>query len=604
MTDTAPGPDHLANQASARGRFLPLTVLLISPDASIHDLDLALREEQTIDWFARTADGQLGDQQAQPALDAQLQVGIRRAKRGVPSWRPFLRSLGADLSEDDVSDTEALVIAVRSEQTDSGEQRWVLYCFGGISRSVPTDLIDSRFGIVTALNKQSLGDSLEPWRTVPADVRRRKPRGSPRPHVRYVQAEVHDGHQHKMTAVSADPSPLRGLRFDQVSDLLRGLAIRTDDELMRDLAGNKALKFSTYLETFDDFVDLADYLVDLRCRDNYKVDWEWIDNIVPVPTRAQADELLDRLTDQIGTPAEPAIDLMMPEWDAADAVASKRFLFALPGQRGTPATVLLRWEQVRKWILDERGQRERRRPLLRSELRVCVEGYEADVQRVQIAELMIAEMPAPDGQYIVSEGEVYRVERSYLDRLDAALAEIPWSSFPFPPYTGGTEPEYLKNVVEKSGRRVAVMDQRNINLEGETPFEPCDIVTDDGLLVFAKLKGKSSLFSHLCTQAVSAAELLSRVPDARAQFLDRLVEATTNSSILDSVTDELEKLERHEPGVRLCLMLLGTWRGGRPDVRKLPLISRLILYKTAQRISAAGYVLELCSPPVGHGRLP
>lgn len=43
------------------------------------------------------------------------------------------------------------------------------------------------------------------------------------------------------------------------------------------------------------------------------------------------------------------------------------------------------------------------------------------------------------------------------------------------------------------------------------------------------------------------------------------------------------------------MLLLGTWNG-EPNVRSLPLVSRLLLQKTRQRISEHGFELELASP--------
>lgn len=543
--------DPPAPAARTTGRVLPLSILLISSDASLNDLDISFDDDHTVEWYVHSDQAGLGERRPDPDLAARLQVGLRRAKRGVPGWRPFLRELGVELTEDPTGRTESALIAVRCEDSIADEHRWLLFCFGGIGRSIPTEITDSRFGIISALNKQSLGDTLPPWRIVPAHAVRRRPATDRRPAVRNLRAEVHDGHRHRMTATSDSPSPLRGLRFDQVSDLLRGLSVTTDDEAMRDLSGDRSLRFSTYLESFEDFTNLADYLFALRLRTDYRADWEWVDNVVPVSTRAQADRILTSMAQRIGTDREPLVDLVMPEWDTMNAVSAKRLRVALPGERHRPSRVLMGWEQIRDWIVRTGPHDARKTPVLRSELRVSVEGDDT-VERIKIADLIVAELEDDEQQYIISEGVVYRVEQSFLQRLNADLATLPWSSFPFPTYTGGNEPGYLNSVVGRSGDRVALLDRKNITLPGETAFEPCDNVTDDGTMVFAKHKGKSALFSHLCTQVVASAELLFRVPRARELFLDRVFEATTNESILEIMTDQLGRLDIVEPKACGC----------------------------------------------------
>jgi hypothetical protein len=47
-------------------------------------------------------------------------------------------------------------------------------------------------------------------------------------------------------------------------------------------------------------------------------------------------------------------------------------------------------------------------------------------------------------------------------------------------------------------------------------FEACDLFAGDGRLVFGTMKGRSSTFSHLCTQADTAAEMfLQHAPGVR-----------------------------------------------------------------------------------------
>ncbi|TCC51521.1 hypothetical protein E0H73_41120 [Kribbella pittospori] len=484
-----------------------------------------------------------------------------------------------------------------ARSTATQEPRWVVYCFGGASRSMPTELLDTRFGVVTALNRHSVGDGVGPWREVPVGVRRRRVVGDPTARVRRVSGEVRDVFRHRMDARADSASPLQGLRFDKVSDLLRSLSVRTNDELMRDVDGGRGVRFTTYVDSLDDFVVLAEYLVDLRQRTDYKADWGWIDQIVPVATRAEADGVLREIVRRIGTPDEPAVDLVLPDWAAQNEHASKRLLIALPGQRGVPHGVLTSWQHLRGWIIKHPPEDDDGKPVLRSRIRACLEGLTSDVESVAISDLIVAELKIGDRVYVVSDGEVYLVEEGFLKRLDDELERIPWSTFPFPDYRGGNEPDYLDAVKRSKNPRLAVIDRLNVKLPGETAFEACDLLTDEGTLTFAKMKGRSSTFSHLCTQAVVSAEMLVREPQVRVELLTRAIDANARQPILDAIEDRLGRLEAREQGcLKICLLLLGTWRGDQPSVRSLPLVSRLLLQKTWQRISEHGFELELASP--------
>ncbi|TDO56687.1 uncharacterized protein (TIGR04141 family) [Kribbella sp. VKM Ac-2571] len=255
------------------------------------------------------------------------------------------------------------------------------------------------------------------------------------------------------------------------------------------------------------------------------------------------------------------------------------------------------WKHLRSWIIKNSPDYEDPSALMRKRVRACLEGIPTgDVESLAISDLIVTELNIDECLYVVSDGEVYRVEDGFLKRLDDELERIPWSTFPFPDYQGGNEPDYLEEIKRSRNPRLAVLDRLNIKLPGESAFEACDVLTDEGMLVFAKMKGRSATFSHLCTQAVVAAEMLVREPQVRIEFLSRAMDADAGQQILDAIQDRLGRLEGRERGcLKICLLLLGTWNG-EPNVRSLPLVSHLLLQKTWQRISEHGFELELASP--------
>jgi len=58
-------------------------------------------------------------------------------------------------------------------------------------------------------------------------------------------------------ARSPAPSPVEGLGFDTVADLLRAIRVVTEDDMMPDLDGGRGLRFSTDLDGWSDLVLLA-----------------------------------------------------------------------------------------------------------------------------------------------------------------------------------------------------------------------------------------------------------------------------------------------------------------------------------------------------------
>lgn len=585
-----------------QGRQLPLCALLLRQGVALSAV-FEGAEPQEWTWY-RVARVDVDHRSVEvtasdgPVDEFGLQVGVRRRRGSTPNWRTLLRESGVDVTVTD-TEQESAVIVVRTSTTPA---RIVLWCYGGLSRSIPRACTDNRFGLVVALNKHAAGAQLTPWRTPPPDLPRRRVVGDPSARVRGTVHQVRDGYPHRATSSSAGPAPLDGLRFDDLSDLLHSLSLRTQDELMSDLEGGRTLKFSTYVESLHDFATLADHLVTLRARTDYQQEWDWIDRFVPVDDNAEADEVLHELFDRLVGPEDVRADLLMPPLPADDDTVGRVVKYCMPGERGLHGQALT-MRAFRAWL-----QRQADRPgaeLLRKNARFALEGHERDgLVEIPLHELLVAELDVAGTSYVLSDGEVLRVDTAFLHALDQRInATIPWSDFPFPTFEGGTEPAYLANAYEDSGRRLLLVDDDPIRLPGETPFEVCDLLTDDRRLVFAKLKGRSSLFSHLATQVETSAEVLSRSPEARAAFLNTIRRLTADPALLDSAERIAAALAAHRPDeVTLTLLLLGSWK--ERTLSALPLVSRLRLRRTAQKIAALGYRLEIAAPDQHHGHLP
>ena len=74
-----------------------------------------------------------------------------------------------------------------------GAERTLLWCFGTASLAVPNELVEGRFGLITALNKHTSGDDVSAWRDLPDTARRRQRAADPTARVRQLQAGVRDG---------------------------------------------------------------------------------------------------------------------------------------------------------------------------------------------------------------------------------------------------------------------------------------------------------------------------------------------------------------------------------------------------------------------------
>jgi len=292
----------------------------------------------------------------------------------------------------------------------------------------------------------------------------------------------------------------------------------------------------------------------------------------------------------------------MPPIPAAEDTPARAVKYAFPGERGIIGQALT-MEVLRSWLA-----KNRETPgavLLKQPIRFVLEGHERDRPTpIPMEELLVAELDVDGRHYVLSDGEVLRVDSTFLQDLNARLeAAVPWSDFPFPTFEGGTEPDYLQHAGERSHGRLLLLDEDPVRLPGETPFEVCDLLSDDRRLIFAKLKGRSSLFSHLAVQVETAAELLLRSEEARKALTRAARRRTKDAALLAAADAVAGALREHRPDdVTITLLLLGSWR--QRSLTALPLVSRLRLRRTAQRIAALGYRLEIAAPEFHRGHLP
>jgi len=564
---------------------MSLHAQLMRDETTVRDLSDEL-DSEALSWFQVDLKTSALAEVAVPSVATGVHVALRRRTSTEAQWKPFLRDLGVPLAGDDTPVSESVLVVV---QTGEHRPRTLIWCFGVASLAVPNKLVDERFGLIVAINKHVAGEDSHPWTLLPENARRRSVAGDPSQLVRQLGADVRDGYRHTVMARSPGPSPVEGLRFERVSDLLKSIRVVTHDPLMPDLQGGRGLKFSTYIGSWNDFIHLADYLTEIRDRNDYQAEWDWIDHIVPVSPRSEVERVLEGLFHLIEEHDDTPVDIVLPELEGH--VGSSRLCFQM-GRNEVDRMPIL-WRSVRACLL---ALPRRPSTQLRQKIRIRTEGRQSEESvEYELIDLLAAEFDFEDGHLIVSDGEVLKVDRDFLERVDAALATIPWSDYPFPDWPGESERAYLEMVENTHSDEILMLDQRNIYLEDQTPFEPCDLLTTDKRLVFAKVKGRSSTFSHLCKQAELAAEMFVQHPLARDALYERIAEKNPNNRISDAATELLVSLEKREPrAVTVTLLLLGTWRAR--DLRTLPLLSRLCLRRTAYRLAGLGYKVEVASP--------
>jgi uncharacterized protein (TIGR04141 family) len=484
--------------------------------------------------------------------------------------------------------------AVASPST--GEIRWLAWCFGSASRKLSRLATHPRFGLLSALNFMvaepddgandldvdsiDVGTESDDLRTSSGKLRLLEYRTV----APYVQQTAHH---------AARDIPIGGFRFEETSDLVARVGGKTGIDEFPDVQGGRTIRFKSSVTAPQQFNDLGELLVTQFESDRYRARYPWADYI----TLVEDSTMIVRLTAEVeaailGDPPSPTLDILLP--DDLTAVDDERTIeyIAYPGEGKKKAshrilTIRKAHEYVAKRV---EGDDADISSVLRTSLRMLDHDHE-ELASTTLLECLSADVTLDDLHYILYEGSFYVIERSFLERVDGALAQVPHSAIDFPCYPGGGEPGYNKLVAKNRPSDTVFLDTKGIYLEGQTPFESCDLLIAPNQFVHAKVKGQSSKFSHLCYQAANSAELITRVPEAREKLRARIEQADGAASTKAAALAGLEEGTFSAETMTVVIAILGDWHAR--GLNNLPLFSRIALAETVRRFSRVGCAFQV-----------
>jgi len=194
-----------------------------------------------------------------------------------------------------------------------------------------------------------------------------------------------------------------------------------------------------------------------------------------------------------------------------------------------------------------------------------------------------------DGEtYLLNLGRWFRIEKSYVQRVDQYIKKIKSCDLELPPWKPKVEkePGYNKRVSKLLGSAAQHMDAKNFSYGGgHSKVEFCDIMMKDPRrLIFVKRYGSSSALSHLFSQAVVSAQLLK---------VDDTFRTLVNSKLPVSHRFGASEVTASEWEIVIAIMS----KSHNPLV--LPFFSRVTLMVAHERLISMGFKVFLQKvPPV------
>jgi len=479
---------------------------------------------------------------------------IARPNEHDPGWAGFFDSKVAP-SDFGKSSSPGAVLVLRVED------RWFALTFGTGRFALANDVWEERFGLYTVLNT----------------IRPESVRSIDKQRLDHLQSHVREQ--------SNREAHTREFGIDIEQDILRAVTgMPTDpDQFGERISGSDALHVS-FRGGVDSILDFL-HLVNARSKEiHYKKEYDWIDNVSRVVDSAVIDELNQKLVATISAGGNPMVWMAVPEIIDWNRVASFRFRTGPKAAR--------RHDIFLEEFLDGFAETPITLDLLKNKDCVALDQDEDECYEWSAFRCLCAEIRRGDHVYVLTNGQWYRVAKSFVQSVESAVAAIDKWEHALPEYDHACEGDYIKDT-GKHRRDLAVMDQEWIRIGGgSNKLEFCDLYSHARDIIHLKRKASSSTYSHFFSQALVSAELFRTDEGFRQKVAGLLPD-----------THELEDHPRVPPKPDRYRVVLGVITDDPGPSVKFPFFSKVGLKNAAKRLAAYGFRVALTNVQVSSSRV-
>lgn len=382
----------------------------------------------------------------------------------------------------------------------------------------------------------------------------------------------------RSTVQTARPSSPGSMeRLDQSSDAASMAELATHHDVFDRCAAGRSLRFQATVSGLGDLEKYAKEAIRLYQRDDYRksVDYGWIDYTVPVSDVAEIDTVLNEVWKNANANPPAVVDLVWADSDLDTGVSPA--YARLPREQGVKRRNLP-WDGVRaKFAADYPALAGK--DALRKRIRFFNDD-DSQAASIELWALMVAQVDVAGQIYFLTDGEIYRASASHVADINNLLVQfVDVNPSHLPRYKPG-EVEGDYNVRAAATKNHFLLDKKLLRLPGETPFEPCDLLSADGKLMHVKRKTGSATMSHVMTQALASTRLLRGEAGARKRLDEVLVAAKPVHPKLAAMRKHCASFAGAASG-SVEIVIAGEWKGS-PDITQLPLLTRIALNSWAK----------------------
>lgn len=473
---------------------------------------------------------------------------IRPPKSKPPDWLEFVQPhLVPDIDEL-ASSSQAAVLLI------TVENQILAFTFGSGRYLLEDDSYENGFGLRVSLN------------TVKTDS------------LRSVDHQAFEDLRLNTRKQTSRKAPIEKFGLDIRKDLMKSITgIPEDKDFATSISGSDSLSITTdaaFNEIGDKCKDILKYY---RMR-RFKTRYPWIENIAVVKKKSVIDKLQKILLRELTRGNIEDIDIAPPgivEWPDIKAF---KYSTKKDSMEYIDMTIDDFYDQVE---IDQNLDLD-----ILKKFRIQVLYKDEDESSISwsLFKCLVFQSTYKGELYVLSNGDWYHIDKDFIKQVNASYLEIhpPEIDLPLREAHDKTEGRYNEYAADSSDD-LLLMDKKLVRPPGgSSSIEFCDLISSKGQFIHVKMRGASSMLSHLFSQGLISASLFIESSDFRKVVYDKIEEE--NPAFAELIPIAINP----NPGdYEVSYIVVAKKKGD--ETRELPFFSKLNLVQHAQQLGMLGF---------------
>ena len=342
---------------------------------------------------------------------------------------------------------------------------------------------------------------------------------------------------------------------------LTGCVKKEYENLFKNITGSSSLKITSKIHA-KNITTLCDKVLEIYLKEDFKITFPDIQNIVPIKDPAIISTLNSHLLNYLST---NKTELTLTTPTIIDYDYSHIFLYCTDHSYSETFDDIyisdyLKHLNDNEIIISSIEQLKSHKLIIQDE-----NGNKRSSH--SIFKCLLFDCEYKKSHYHLCEGEWYKINKNYINKLEHALSKIFIVDTVFSECNSQNEGDFNLHIA-KINTGYVCLDKKNIAPKGQTQIEPCDLLTfkDNNIqLIHVKFGTHSSTLSHLFNQGLNSAEIL-RENEIAKDNLKNLVDTKFHNTI--------------DAGNYSVLFGIITSKNPSNGSRNLPIFSRISLMRT------------------------